>query len=364
MGRLKIVAMSFDPERLVQARELKGLLKKELAQSVGVTPAAVSAWERGLKKPSQESIFNLSNELEVEPEFFQASKFSVTSASTAPHFRSLRSTPQRIRNQAYQFGILTATVVDTLQGHLILPAPELPQTEYPQTEHEVEVAAQLLREYWNLGKSPISDLLLQAEKKGIIASINENATASVDAYSMWVGAHPYIILNPIKNDHYRQRFDIAHELGHLVMHEGAEPGEKVAEEQAHHFASEFLAPTSELLPELPTAINEEAWKRLLYLKEKWGLSIQALLFRMRKLKTISENSYRGAMATLSRWNWRRAEPGRITDWDRPALLSKSIELLEANGISREQIAKEANLKVSHLEKVVGPAPEQKIEVIL
>ena len=364
MGRLKEVADSFAPERLAQARELNGLLKKELAELVSVTPAAVSSWERGSKTPNEDSIFRLANELEVEPEFFRNTSSPLLNSSTPPHFRSVKATPQKTRKQAHQFGVLAAIVTGTLEQHLILPEPDLPSVNFPEEDDRVEAAASRLRESWGLGLLPIRDLLLTTERKGVIVALNEEATANVDAYSMWVGGRAYIILNPQKNDFYRQRFDIAHELGHLVMHEGAEPGEKIAESQAHLFASEFLAPTSSLLPELPRSINRQSWHKLFELKEKWGMSVQALLFRMRRLETISENSYRGAMTTLSRRKWRRAEPGQITDCDRPALLEKSIQLLEENGIPREEIAKESNLRLPQLEKIVGAPRAPRLRVVL
>lgn len=364
MGRLREIADSFAPERLTQARELNGLLKKELAELISVTPAAVSSWERGSKTPTEDSIFRLANKLEVEPEFFRKTISPLLASSTPPHFRSLKTTPQKIRRQAHQFGVLAATVTSGLEQHLILPEPGLPSVDFPEEDDEVEAAALLLRKTWDLGILPIKDLLLTIERKGVIVTLNEEATANVDAYSMWVSMRPYIILNPQKNDFYRQRFDLAHELGHLVMHEGAEPGETAAESQAHLFASEFLAPTQSLLPELPRSINQQSWQKLFELKEKWGMSVQALLFRMRRLGTISENSYRGAMTTLSRKKWRRAEPGLITKCDRPALLEKSIQLLDENGIHREMIARELNLRLPQLEKIVGAPPSPRLQVVL
>ena len=49
---------------------------------------------------------------------------------------------------------------------------------------------------------------------------------AIDAYSVDTGFLPIVVLHPLKNDYYRQRFDAAHELGHLVMHADAEPGNK------------------------------------------------------------------------------------------------------------------------------------------
>jgi Zn-dependent peptidase ImmA (M78 family) len=55
---------------------------------------------------------------------------------------------------------------------------------------------------------------------------------SANAYSFDSRLRPVVVLNPIKRDYYRQRFDLAHELGHLIMHSNAEPGGKIVEDQA------------------------------------------------------------------------------------------------------------------------------------
>ncbi len=49
-------------------RESKGYTQADLAQKLGVTPAAVSKWENGSAKPRVELLFKLSELLEVKPE--------------------------------------------------------------------------------------------------------------------------------------------------------------------------------------------------------------------------------------------------------------------------------------------------------
>ena len=141
-----------------------------------------------------------------------------------------------------------------------------------------------------------------------------------------------VVLNPIKRDYYRQRFDVAHELGHLIMHGDAEPGGRVVEEQAHRFASELLMPAAEIRDLLPATMGGNVWVTLAKLKEQWGVSMQALLFRARRLGRLSDVSYRNAMTTISARGWRRDEPGLVTTIEQPSLLPKAVELLTQEGI--------------------------------
>lgn len=135
--------------------------------------------------------------------------------------------------------------------------------------------------------------------------------AAIDAYSLHTATRPIILLNPVKDDYYRQRFDVAHELGHLIMHDDAEPGGKVAEAQANRFAAEFLMPAEEIAPFLPSSTAGRVSAKLAELKEYWGVSLVALLYRARALGIVGDVSYRNAMVRMSQNGWRRAWPGRV-----------------------------------------------------
>ena len=92
-------------------------------------------------------------------------------------------------------------------------------------------------------------------------------------------------------------------------------------------------PEAEIRDELPTIMNGAAWQSLARSKERWGASIQALLYRARRLGTLTEVSYRNAMTTLTGRGWRRGEPGLISVLEQPSMLPRAIELLAAEGIT-------------------------------
>jgi Zn-dependent peptidase ImmA (M78 family) len=118
----------------------------------------------------------------------------------------------------------------------------------------------------------------------------------VDAFSRRFGKQPLVVLTADKTLD-RQRFDAAHELGHLVLHIEEEAGNRILEEQAHMFAAAFLMPQALIKNDLPSRLE---WSVFRSLKEIWGVSVQALLRRAKDLDRMSEATYRRAMITLSR----------------------------------------------------------------
>lgn len=340
--RAASVAARFDGARLTLARQLAGLRKSELAALIEKSATAVAAWEAGTKHPTAAVVALLTLRLGVDMEFFAFRGGGGLTSATTPHFRSLRSTSQIERDQAFAFGRLALAVSESLERRVELPVLDLPSepVSTAATDDAPERAARALRDFWGLGDDPIRHVVRLVERHGVLVVFSPVQAATVDAYSLVGDTRPLVVLNPIKRDYYRQRFDVAHELGHLVMHGDAEPGSRPAEDQAHRFAAEFLAPESRLRELLPQVMNRQAWATLARLKEEWGVSMQALLYRARRLGCLSGVSYRNAMATITTRGWRRNEPGAISLIERPSLLAKSVELLRDEGIETDQLCDE------------------------
>lgn len=357
------VAAVFDGARLTLARHLAGLRKTDLAELAGRSAAAVAAWESGLKRPSPAAVASLCLGLGVEPGFFAVRADDVAALCGAPHFRSLRSTSQLARDQAFAYGQLAVDIAATLERHVELPVADLPSWPVAGDDEDgPERAARLVRAAWAVGTGPAGSgpaghLVRLLENHGVLVVFSPPQAASVDAYSFDSRLRPVVVLNPIKRDYYRQRFDVAHELGHLVLHGDAEPGGRVVEQQASRFAAELLLPEAEIAARLPAAMGGGAWVALARLKEQWGVSIQALLYRARWLGRLSDVSYRNAMATLSARGWRRDEPGLVTVIEQPSLLARAVELLEAEGIGRQELIGQCRVSAELFQTVTARAPE-------
>lgn len=342
------VSRFFSGDRLKLARQLAGLRKVDLAALIDKTPTAIASYESGRTRPAPKTVAELSVALGVEPGFFLATPATMlTSTPTiVPHFRSLRSTSQLVRDQATAYGWIVQDIVQALERHVEIPLINVVSHPVPEDDElsaAPATAAQKLRQEWSIEKGPIAHLLRLAENNGIIVAFSPLYAASVDAYSFDTPSRPIVLLNPLKGDYYRQRFDLAHEIGHLVMHVDVEPGDRIAELQANRFASELLMPAAEIIDQLPRSLS---WPQLLKLKEYWGVSLQALLFRARELGVLREITYRNAMLRMSKEGWRRQEPGRQPALEQPSIMPRSLQILAEAGYDSARIATEARVPIN------------------
>lgn len=352
-------AVLFDGARLTMARKLAGLRKADLAVDVDMSATAVTSWESGAKRPTAPTVAKLSLRLGVDPSFFAVAAEEVVVPSSAPHFRSLRATTQLARDQALAYGQLAFDVGVGLERHVEFPDVDVPTHQVDMDDLDgtgPEKAARLVRTVWGMGGGPAGHLLRLMENHGVLVIFSPPQAASVDAYSFDSNRRPVVVLNPLKRDYYRQRFDLAHELGHLVMHADAEPGGRIVEEQAHRFASELLMPAEQMTPILPAAMSAGAWSSLARLKEQWGVSMQALLFRARRLGVLGDVSYRNAMTTVSVRGWRRDEPGQVKVLEQVSLLPRAVELLGAEGVDELVLAAECRAPLDLFRAVTSRSP--------
>ncbi|HLV71443.1 MAG TPA: XRE family transcriptional regulator [Vulgatibacteraceae bacterium] len=342
--------MLFDCERLTLARRLRGMRKNQLAQAVGTTPKAIGRYEAGVQTPEPPTLRRLAIALGVPVEFFQAGRSPVS--LDGAHFRSLRSTSQIERDQALAYGRIATDVVAVLETLVDFPEVDLP--EYPVPPDEIAgngpvEAARLARKALLDVSGPVPHVVRLLESHGVLVLVLPAAAERVDAFSVGVHPRPMVFFNPAKGDYWRNRFDAAHELGHLVMHADAEPGEKIVEDQAHRFAAEFLMPADDIAGELPARPD---WERLAQLKTTWGVSMAALLYRARTLGVMTETAYRDAMSALSSRGWRRHEPGPAKPLEQPTMLTKAIEIAAAAGTGRDALAERARVTRADLDALI------------
>ncbi|MBQ1062149.1 XRE family transcriptional regulator [Micromonospora sp. C41] len=353
------VARLFSGRRLTIARQISGLRKNGLAELIGKTPTAVSSYENGTKRPAPATVAQLCLALGVEPAFFLAGDGDRGSLP-APHFRSLRSTPQITRDQAYAYGLLVNDIATVFGRHVEFPdcdVPEIPVALDCMDLSQPEAAARRLRLLWRIPPGPIGHLVRLVENHGILVVFSTPQAASVDAFSFSEPARPIVLLNPVKDDYYRQRYDVAHELGHLVMHAEAEPGDRIVEDQANRFAAEFLMPAEEIVQVLPRKAD---WRSLMVLKDEWRVSMQALLYRARQLGVMSASTYENAMTTLSARGWRRREPGPMPAVESPSALPKGRELLTEGGYTPVALARECRVPLPIFEAATSRIPVRNV----
>ena len=343
-----------DPNRITFARELRGLTKKELAESITKTPSAVSQIERGFISPDLETFVSISFALKVPPSFFikrPIEKKPIDLASC--HFRSLRSTSQAMRRQSTRNGELCIDLISFFQSKgVIFPEERISNfQESAENDHEIEKVAVALRKHWGLGLGPIPNIVQLLEGKGIFilplpVNIYEDID-KVDAYSTWQEKRPCMLIS-YKKTASRIRFDVSHELGHLVMHEDTLAGDSMAERQANRFAGAFLVPKESFLEECPRRWSYTAFDSL---KERWKISIQALLYRAKELGCISTSTHRRAMIHISELGKRKNE-GESWVKEKPVMVAQALELLQ-DEITIDEISQEMSIYPSELKMILS-----------
>jgi Zn-dependent peptidase ImmA (M78 family)/transcriptional regulator with XRE-family HTH domain len=348
--------------RLTQARELRGLLKQQLAEQVGLTPAAIGQFERGAARPSATTVSRLAFVLKVPVDFFAHDRPIQVPLEREVHFRSLRAMTKRQRSEALARLGLLMELVDVLERQVRLPVLALPEIPAAAGLVNAEQAAVRARMDWGLANGPLSHAVRLLESKGIVVVREPLGLSAVDAFSCWGRDRPFVVLNADKADPYRSRFDAAHELGHLILHHDARPGSKVAEEEAHRFASSFLMPASAIRSELPSRVT---WARLFALKSRWGVSVAALLRRGHDLGVYSDGAYKRAMMHISAQGWRRHEPGGGWPVEEPQLLDRAFALLASRrSLSVAMVTQSLHLGLDDARSIAGLGPENRPTVTL
>ena len=350
--RARGVAVDFDPTRLALARRLAALPRTRLAKEAGVTPAAISQYEKGQTRPTLPVVDKLVEILEVPAEFFRAGNPIPTLPAAGAHFRSLRSTSALERERALSFGELALAVFTAVELHIELPVETLPELDIPADGPEgldragIESLARQTREALRLGDRPVPHVVRLLETCGVAVVRLDSANEKVDAVCHQQGSRPLVLLSPAKQDKARSRFDAAHELAHLLMHHDVEPGSRLVEQQAHIFAAEFLAPSGQLADALPDRLD---WTVLHQLKHQWGVSLKSLVFRAHALGRITTHTYQRGLRQLSTWGL--PEPGALGPSESPVLLPQAFELLGSLDEAIQLIAAEAGLPATEVERI-------------
>ncbi len=156
------------------------------------------------------------------------------------------------------------------------------------------------------------------------------------------------------------RFDLAHECGHFVLHDGVETGDQITESEANKFASAFLFPRAAFINEFISAKNTRLdWKLIYKLKIRWGMSAKAILYRAHHLDLISAQQYRSGNVHLNKTGQSKTEKyDENIQLETPELLINALEMLRSQlDISFNHIADHLGVDPSMLTTITGVIPE-------
>jgi len=313
---MKLGTPDFNGGRLRQAREARGLKASALAEKLGVSRQAISQYEKGIQTPNPEVMVRIGNLLKLPFHFFLRESQRIEENTI--FFRSLSSTTKMARDEARQKFKWFKEIVDYLRRFFIFPETNIPHTRLEKNQlhltfEEIEQIATQCRRSWGLGSGAISDTVLLLENHGIIVTRSELSAMTMDAFSEWSlnDNAPYVFLIANKNSAARSRYDVAHELGHLVLHKSIRKTDfalkndfSIIEEQADRFAGAFLLPSETF----PLDFRVPTLDIFRMLKEKWKTSIAMMIKRCETLGIIDEKHARNLWINYYRRGWRKNEP--------------------------------------------------------
>lgn len=222
----------FNGERLKIARMWRDLSATQLAGLTGFSRQTISMLENGkLMNPEFATVQKLGEKLGFPITFFlEEAKINLNESTT--YFRSLLTTNKKYRVEQEEKIKFIAIVYNMLSEYLEFEKVNLPQIPTNATPQE---AANILREYWGLGNRPIENIVYLAENNGLIVTDFETATGDVDAFSHKITSddmETYLIgYSKNKRTAARIHFDVAHEIGHILLHNWREDLECIDKEE-------------------------------------------------------------------------------------------------------------------------------------
>ena len=321
----------FIGENLTNLRTMHGYSRKQLSEKLGVSEQAVWQYENSYISPKMPVVNELKKIFQVKSKYFYTQDMLVSEKSLAKNIE--------VKNIAYRSKVLNVIsktqsevkhveyldiFVNYITEKLSLPTLQIIKLRdeairYLNNSDEEKVmqinhVAKLAREYLGLENNTNDNLLYLIEKSGVFV-FEKAIGAEIDAYSLWTNNNrPFIILGNLKKSSVRRNFDIAHELGHLLLHYRLEfnnldrKEHKSIEKEADMFAGAFLLPEKEFSFDMNYVKYKTDPDAFVDLKKKWQTSLQVLAYRASNLGIIEAKEHRNFYAAMHRKGYLKIEP--------------------------------------------------------
>jgi Zn-dependent peptidase ImmA (M78 family)/DNA-binding XRE family transcriptional regulator len=313
-------------DQIKQARIAAGLSLRQLAEKTKnyVSAQVIHKYEAGKSTPGSDVLIHLAKALGVKVEyFFRPDSVQVTLSEPAYRKRLAASSKnlQSMRAKAKEW------VERYLEVESLFPDNRFPKIKLPNDKDcmieemgDAEDFAVSLRKLWNLGVDPIENLAEALEDQGVKIVILEGEK-DFDGLSCWANEKIPVILIKSGLPGDRQRSDLAHQLGHLVMKVSPNVDEEKA---AYRFSGSFLVPEETVYRELGKQRNKIDIGELHMLKKKYGMSMQQWVYRAKDLSIISESQASALFRLFRARGWNRNEPGEQVSSEEPGRFKRLL----------------------------------------
>lgn len=341
------------PRMLQLLRESRGHSQTALAKLANIPQPTLSKVENGLGELDGARAQAVADALEYPLETFDWTDEVFGFGSANFHHRKQQSlgvtTLQRIQADV---NLIRMRATRLMRGIEVTPRDRFPNFEVDELGSPEEVA-RAVRALWHLPMGPVESMVKTLENAGALIVRSDLYSHRISAISISApGSPPLFILN-VGMSADRERFTLAHELAHLVMHDLPTQAEN-AEQEADAFASEFLMPAAEIRSQLAHIDLAKAAT----LKRHWKTAMSSLIRRARDLDQINDNRYTSLNVQISQRGWRKFEPVEILR-EEPTLLPQIIDLHHTqHGYDVPTLAAMAGLLSSEYEALYDDHPKK------
>lgn len=335
----------------------------DLGERVGVSKQFLSRVENGAESVSASLEEALAETLGVLPDFFYTEDPHPIQDEQC-HFRRQLTTKVALRQVARARGEMLKRLVSVLDEHVEIPPYRVCEAD-PGSPESIERAAEVFRSMLSLGLGPLSNVTRIAENAGSVVMRIPGLAAEIDAVS-FATKRPLIALNGDGRSACRERFGVAHELGHFSLHIGVLTGDRLTEAQANRFASALLLPRSTFSNEcrLATRGTRLSWPGLAELKLRWGVSKAAILFRGRQLGILSEDQAKSGYIGLNRHGeaLREVEDDHIQR-EEPEVITESLKVMKEHfGVPPSEVARAMRVQPALIQKLLSLQPTESDDI--
>lgn len=362
-------------ERMKMARLAKGLSTRAVAEKLKaiapISHATLANYEKGVTRPPIDVVSAIATLYERPINWLLGDGHTLTGI----RYRNVKSKvgvgdKHRFEGQAQRW--FDAYIA--LEKHLGEPLDSVLEFEAIKGDLPAQTAKRL-RDELNLDDcDPIPSVIELLEKLGIRV-INIDTELALDGMAARLGdSHVVALKDSVSND--RARMNASHELGHIIHQDCTDRPETKAEEVAAFEFGSHLLLTSSMLKE---ALKRKSMVRLVEYKERFGISLSAIVYRAEKEELITKEMARRLWIEFSKRGWRRHEPGSVRA-DRPLRFESMLDsmivehdytlsrLAEITGVREDELSHRLTRATGHIQESeeqhdVSPAAVHRLRLV-
>ncbi|WP_217587549.1 helix-turn-helix domain-containing protein [Lentibacillus saliphilus] len=371
----------FIGENLTNLRIMHGYSRKQLSDMLHVTEQAVWQYENNYTSPKMQIVNHLKSIFNVKSKYFYKQdmlnrlfEYGNIPVMNIAYRSKVINVIAKTQSEAKHMEFLDS-LVNYFSAHMTLPTQKIIHlrndvvrylnTSSDDRQTQINTIAHLARQRLGLRNDTNDHLMFLVEKSGIF--VFEKAIGEdIDAYSVWTNQdRPFIMLGNLKRSAVRRNFDIAHELGHLLLHYQVEfsnldrQEHKAIEKEANQFAGAFLLPKDEFLKDMQSIARVTNPDAYIDLKTKWKTSLQVLGYRAAYLGYLDNKTHRNFYAALHRKGYLKREPLDETLLiQKPQKIKSMIDLVAKRGLidMRKMIETDWMVEVPFFHQITGIEP--------